>query len=405
MRAAWSALPLLIGAYLSPDAVAPSTPHTPQGDTATARELASGVAYRQFTDASRPWVMHLVRVDLWRADLEVRHARAFDQLRGREKPTDMVRRAMSAGTTVLTAVNADFFWLATGENENNQVIDGEWWKGLVTTDSPYDTFDNAHVQFGIDAARRPMMDRFTLDGTAWAHGVPTPIITVNFSPSGTPQEAAFYTSRFGTMTPRDTSRRVIEAPMVAAGRRGDTLLYVRRGAASATSGSSIPVGGAVLVALGTGSSASQVQAMAEGDTVKLLLATLPRPGNDAVPVLIIGGWPRILRDGVSIAGESATLEDTISSNTNLRHPRTAVGFSRDSATLYLLTVAGRTERSVGMTIAELAVILQRLGAWQAMNLDGGGSTTMVIDGLLANAPSDPTGERAVGNALFVVRKP
>ncbi|MEK6611355.1 MAG: hypothetical protein AABZ29_01055 [Gemmatimonadota bacterium] len=191
-------------------------------------------------------MMHLVRVDLQRADLEVRHARALDQLLGREKTTEMVRRAKAAGTTVLAAVNADFFWLTTGENENNQVIDGEWWKGLRVTDSPYDTYDNAHVQFGIDAVRRPMMDKFTLDGKAWAHGVATPVATVNFNPSGSPQEAALYTAKFGTTTPRDSSRLAAEAPMVAAGRRGDTLLYVRRGVASATSGSAIPVGGAVL---------------------------------------------------------------------------------------------------------------------------------------------------------------
>ena len=386
-------------------AFAPATLHAQQGDTLTARELAPGVAYRQFTDRSGPWVMHLVRVDLRRADLEVRHARALDQLQGREKTTEMVRRAKDAGTTVLAAVNADFFSLTTGENENNQVLGGEWWKGLEVTDSPYDTYKNAHVQFGIDAARRPMMDRFILDGKAWAHGVPTPILTVNFNPSGRPEGTAWYTWRYGATAPRDTSRPTAEAPMVTAGRRGDTLLYVRRGAASATSGSAIPADGAVLAAYGTGARTKEVQAMGDGDTVKILLATLPRSGNGAVPVLLIGGWPRILRDGVNVAGNAATLEGTISSNAEMRHPRTAVGFSRDSSTLYLLTVDGRQERSAGMTLVELAGVLQRLGAWQAMNFDGGGSTTMVIAGVLTNVPSDATGERAVGNALLVVKKP
>ena len=104
-------------------------------------------------------------------------------------------------------------------------------------------------------------------------------------------------------------------------------------------------------------------------------------------------------------GECARLEVKMARNAGMRHPRTAVGFSRDRSTLYLLTVDGRTEKSVGMTVVELADLLRRLGAWQAMNFDGGGSATMVIDGLLANVPSDPTGERAVGNALFVVKKP
>ena len=89
----------------------------------------------------------------------------------------------------------------------------------------------------------------------------------------------------------------------------------------------------------------------------------------------------------------------------MRHPRTAIGFSRDSSTLYLLTVDGRSENSGGMTLVELATMMRRLGAWQAMNFDGGGSTTMVIDGALVNKPSDTTGEREVGNVLAVVKKP
>jgi exopolysaccharide biosynthesis protein len=120
--------------------------------------------------------------------------------------------------------------------------------------------------------------------------------------------------------------------------------------------------------------------------------------------MLIGGWPRILRDGKNVAVDAATLEGTISGNAEMRHPRTAVGFSRDSATLFLLTVDGRSENSGGMTLDELARTMRRLGAWQAMNFDGGGSTTMVIEGAVANVPSDSTGERAVGNALLVVRK-
>jgi exopolysaccharide biosynthesis protein len=57
-----------------------------------------------------------------------------------------------------------------------------------------------------------------------------------------------------------------------------------------------------------------------------------------------------------------------------------------------------------VTLDELATLMRRLGAWQAMNFDGGGSTTMVVGGVVVNAPSDPTGEREVGSALAVVRK-
>jgi hypothetical protein len=374
-------------------------------DTTLAKELGPGVSYREITDRHGPWSMRLVRVDLRRADIEVRSARAFDSLRGRERVSDMVKRANATGVHVLAAVNGDFFELKSGENENNQVIAGEWWKGLKNTDSPYDTYDNAHIQFGIDAARRPLMDRFILDAKAWDHGAMTPIITMNFNPSGKPEGTALYTSRYGLTTPRDSTRKTVEAALESAGKRADTLLFVRRGAVSTTSGSSIPKGGAVLAAYGTALRVAEVKAMAEGDTVRVLMQTLPRAGRTGLPTILIGGWPRILRDGRSVVADAATVEGTISGNAETRHPRTGVGFSRDSATLFVLTVDGRSESSGGMTLLELADMMRRMGAWQAMNFDGGGSTTMVIDGVVTNKPSDPEGERAVGNALLVVRKP
>jgi exopolysaccharide biosynthesis protein len=54
-----------------------------------------------------------------------------------------------------------------------------------------------------------------------------------------------------------------------------------------------------------------------------------------------------------------------------------------------------------MTLVELGDFMRSIGAWQAMNFDGGGSTTMLVGDRVVNHPSDPTGERAVGNALFI----
>ena len=388
---------------MSARTVAPTS--TPSGDTTAARELAPGVEYRQFIDRRGPLIVHLIRIDLRRSDVELRHVRAHDQLKGRETVSSMVRRgaATSGRDTILAAINADFFDLKTGETENNQVISGEWWKGLKVTDSPYDTYDNVHIQFAIDAARRPFIDRYILDGKAWAHsGTATPITTVNRNPSGLPEGVGLYTPRFGATTPRDTARPTAEAPMIAAGHRGDTLLFVRRGDALPASGSSIPVNGATLA--GYGDRAKEVRAMADGDTIRILLATLPRSPFGGSMSLIVGGWPRILRDGDDVALDAATVEGTISRNAEARHPRTAIGFSRDSATLMLVVVDGRSERSVGVTLVELAVLMRRLGAWQAMNFDGGGSTTMVVGGTVVNVPSDPTGEREIGSALALVRK-
>jgi hypothetical protein len=388
---------------VSPRTASRSVATTP--DTIVARDLAPGVAYRQFMDQRGPLVVYTIRIDLTRGDLDLRQLRALDQLKGRERVSSMARRSAASNPrdTILAAVNADFFDLKTGETENNQVLDGEWWKGLKVTDSPYDTYDNVHVQFALDRARHPFIDRFILDAKAWSRtGVMTPIVNVNHNPSGVPEGSALYTSRFGATTPRDTTRLTAEAALVAAGHRGDTLLFVRRGEIAGASGSSIPTNGAVLA--GYADRAKEIRAMANGDTVRVRLAPLPRLVRGSPVSLIIGGWPRIVRDGENVAGDAATVEGTISRNGEARHPRTAIGFSRDSMTLLLVAIDGRSARSVGATLVELADLMRRLGAWQAMNFDGGGSTTLVVGGAVMNVPSDSAGERAVGSALAVVRK-
>jgi hypothetical protein len=383
-------------------ALCPSLVSAQRGDTTVSQQIAPGVAYRKFTDASGPWIANLVRINLRTAHVDLRAAHADNALRGREKVTDIVRRATDNGDVVYAAVNADFFELKTGENENNQVINGEWWKGLKVTDSPYDTYDNVHAQLGVDAKHHVFMDRFILNAKFWDRGAMTPIVTVNSRPSGTYEGTALFTSRFGTKTPRDTTRKIREASLRQSGMRGDTALYVRVGAVRELSGTDIPDNGAVLSAYGP--RALAVQALAEGDTVKVLLATLPALPRNSHLQQLIGGWPRILRDGKNVAGDAATAEGTLSRNAEARHPRTAVGFSRDSSKLFILTIDGRSENSGGATLVELAALMRKLGAWQAMNFDGGGSTTMVVGGRVVNVPSDSTGERAVGNALLVVRR-
>jgi exopolysaccharide biosynthesis protein len=79
-----------------------------------------------------------------------------------------------------------------------------------------------------------------------------------------------------------------------------------------------------------------------------------------------------------------------------------VGFDRDSTKLYLCVVDGRQEKSIGMSFGEMADFLLSMGVWNAVNFDGGGSTTMVIRGKIVNSPSDKTGERPVANSFQVV---
>lgn len=96
--------------------------------------------------------------------------------------------------------------------------------------------------------------------------------------------------------------------------------------------------------------------------------------------------------------------------TVVRHPRSAAGISRDGRYLILMTIDGRQQGySEGATKAELAEWLKRLGAWDALNLDGGGSTTLVIEGpdgkpVVLNRPSGRV-QRRVANHLGVFARP
>ncbi len=114
---------------------------------------------------------------------------------------------------------------------------------------------------------------------------------------------------------------------------------------------------------------------------------------------ITNGVARLIKDSkIDISWEQEKAGKAFVFN---RHPRTAVAKMKDGK-LLMVTVDGRQPGvSVGMTLPELAEYLHSLGAVDAMNLDGGGSTTMVLDGKVVNKPSEPTGERKVGDAIIV----
>jgi phosphodiester glycosidase len=120
--------------------------------------------------------------------------------------------------------------------------------------------------------------------------------------------------------------------------------------------------------------------------------------DDATEVL--GGTPRLIDGGVFVY--DTTLAEGFR---NGRHPRTAVGMNANRTRLWLVVVDGRQDYSDGMTLPELREFFVLLGVDQALNLDGGGSSTMVVGGRVVNRPSDAAGERPVVNGLGLTRDP
>jgi exopolysaccharide biosynthesis protein len=114
---------------------------------------------------------------------------------------------------------------------------------------------------------------------------------------------------------------------------------------------------------------------------------------------IVGGAGLLIRDGHDI--QDWSIERFNQGFAENRHPRTMIGTAADE-TIWFVTVDGRQpELSVGMTLVELQALANRLGLVNALNLDGGGSTTMWVQGQVVNKPSDPTGPRKVSDALLV----
>ncbi|MBP6002446.1 MAG: phosphodiester glycosidase family protein [Pyrinomonadaceae bacterium] len=113
---------------------------------------------------------------------------------------------------------------------------------------------------------------------------------------------------------------------------------------------------------------------------------------------IVAGVPQLIKNGkIDITWQE---EKSSKSFVETRHPRTAVAKLKDGKFL-MITVDGRTEASGGIGLQDLAEYLLSLGAIDAMNLDGGGSTTMFVDGKVVNKPSDKEGERKVSDAILV----
>jgi hypothetical protein len=138
----------------------------------------------------------------------------------------------------------------------------------------------------------------------------------------------------------------------------------------------------------------------EGDSILFLGWEVSRPRGDG-GTEAVGGFPLLLYGGERVGDLEVEERPSFAAE---RHPRTAVGFDPTRDHLWLAVVDGRQAGySDGMTLPELALLLEALEVTEAVNLDGGGSSVMVVDGAVVSRPSDSTGERPVVNALGVVR--
>ncbi|MFM8302209.1 MAG: phosphodiester glycosidase family protein [Gemmatimonadota bacterium] len=362
-------------------------------DRVTVDTVAPGITYQHLTRPAGPWEIHLIRVDRARGPwtLTVRHA--GDSLRGRETTSAMAAR-LATSREVPVALNADFFDLRTGEVTNNQVIDGELWKAILGFDVPRERRRLQRGQVAIEADGTPVIGGLTFAGRVRVGGQAFVLDAVNARPT---QSSALvrFDARWGSTPVDDSTKRVT----------GDTTIrgirLVAYGASARARLDSIAAasrrrwwGGVPRLSFEQHFVAPAIPASA---------STPSRAERMLTPRAVVGGWPVLVRDSVSLALQADSLERTAPSFSAARHPRSAIGTSEGGRILWLIAVDGRQTASVGMTLVELADLMRELGITEGLNLDGGGSTALWVAGTVRNHPSDPTGERPVGNAVMIVR--
>ena len=359
-----------------PEPVSPSISLSFAADSLRSERIADGMARHFIYVASGPWAINVLDVSR-SACYSAIAVKGFPNSIGRRKTSDLLMELDSSGA-VVGGVNADFF-APNGRPTNAHISRGVLWTG-----------PSSQPVLAFDSTGSPAIKRLTASALE-GHGFG---LVDNWN-RPMPNGAAFFDSRWGPVT--DSASNTIELVV-----EGPAMRIVQ--VDSAPAGVPIPDNGGVIIFRGRGRERGRDYRPSSGTNgLGWRMTVASRP----TVMEAVGGRPVLIKDSVIVP--EVDTEGAAGFATS-RHPRTAVGIARNGDRLLLVTVDGRQKPySDGMTLRELADLILALGARDAINLDGGGSTTLVYKDprtkklAIANKPSDPTGERAVGNALAIVR--
>jgi len=392
---------LLAAAVLALGAAAPDPP-PPDGRvldellTPRAAPDLPGTTYREFTTTLPDPRGGPIRGDVVEVDLTSPAVRV-DLLTPPVVAAVATVPELAARAGAVAAVNGGFFDQGgTGAPVGVQVVDGALRSSGVPAGRrpapPAPPGEDPDTVVGVDAAGRAHLARVAQRGRAVAGDREVPLAgldgyAVPVDGVGVFDAAWGDAPRRRTTCGSDTDPRAPCSTEVLEVRVADGRVV----ATGAPGGDRLPPGTLALVGRDRGARVLRGLAVGTAVTVERTVDAIGSP-----PLRVAVGALPLARDGRALPG----LQDTE------RAPRTAVGLARDGGRLWLVTVDGRQDASIGTTLAELARLLTDLGAPVAASLDGGGSTTMVRRGSgeglgVVNSPSvDPL--RAVTDALAVL---
>jgi len=351
------------------------------------RELGAGVEYIYQFRPEVPWSIHVVKVDLSRKDLGFVVSLAQGSVCGLQTVSGQVAALPKELGTPLAAVNGDYFERVSkrylGSLQGLCIRRGELVSAPLNNTCWIDAEGKPH--FG------DVFARFLLtlpDGTKMRFGL-------NCAPSTARSQVGaadvvLYTPSFGATTHTQAGREVI---LGAA--KGSVWLPLAVGrvyrakAIEANEKCNSALAAGTMVLYVTPAAAEKLPAIQPGDEMQIATGTLPDLSGAQYA---LGGGPMLLMNGRRHPW----------ARSRKRHPRTAIGMNREH--FFFVVVDGRQKGlSAGISHIEMAELMQQLGCTEALGLDGGGSTTLWLDGGVVNSPSEGR-ERPVGNSLVLVRK-
>jgi len=393
----------------------------------TVKQLAPGVTLTQEIDRKTPLIINVVSVDLDAPGVRIGVGIGQDKVNapnvthGREDVSRLARRLGA-----VAAINADFFPY-TGDPLGVGIRDGE----LFSEPFLGIRGSGPRVTLGVtEGGKSVLFDTLGFLGDLQAADGARSYLS-GIDRSTAPNEIVVYSPMYGQVTSNKPGGVEVVVEGVNLPVKANKLMAGRVARVEAVRGTTetIPAGGLVISGgpgtgadflarhLHPGDPVSFVLAIAPvGQTLGALqVATLPRTRSDlpsrsgaglsraayvwAGVTAAVGGGPRLLVDGqIAVDWAAEGFEAGFADGLN---PRTAAGTSRDGRQLLLVTVDGRQAVSRGVSLGGMAQILKRYGAWNAINLDGGGSTTLAADGLTVSSPGGDGSERPVADMLLV----
>ncbi|HXG55382.1 MAG TPA: phosphodiester glycosidase family protein [Vicinamibacterales bacterium] len=348
--------------------------------------LAPGVFHDrgtiQTTTAGRQAV-YLLEINTADPALVLEASLSNDRVAGVETTSAQANRKKAEGRRPVGAINGDF-WGPGQAPSGLHVQNGE----LVVDGQ------DTRPTFGVEADGDVVIGTATVTSTVTRpDGARRDIARTNQTRPA--NLLVLYTARFAGSTGTDNSGtevllRGVPLPIATSGVYSGTVAQVRARAGNT------PLAGGDVVLSGHGSAAAFLDGLAEGD--RLNIATTVTTGWGGV-VHAVGGGHWLVRNGLAASPQDPGFAD-------VTHPRSAIGVTADRRVIMAVVDGRQPGYSIGVTLPELAQLMISRGSVTAINLDGGGSSTMAVrtsapDGIsVANVPSDGN-ERAVSNSILL----